>query len=234
MLRENVHYLMTSSDGEDSDQAIKSTLNPHHDLQIPFQGCMALYRTLASGAKVPFVAFGTGEFDRLWQAWNSCVIDVLLTIPGTAQYNSDVSSLITLAISTGITHIDTAQYYQNEEYIGKALHNHFVTSKNPRSSLFITTKLWSPMKSNTTVKSVLTDELKKLQIDYVDLYLLHTPIGSEGRLAAIWKEFEEVKREGLAKDIGVSNFRVKDLEELFANEMKEVPAVNQVCVLTSS
>lgn len=71
-------------------------------------------------------------------------------------------------------------------------------------------------------------ELHDLQLDYVDLYLWHTPTGYEGNIAEVWKGFELVKKEGLAKHIGVSNFRVRDLEEILKSNPEILPEVNQV------
>lgn len=147
-----------------------------------------------------------------------------LGYPGTALYSRDVTNNVRLALDSGFTHIDTAQAYNNEDSVGVALASHFKTQ--PRSSLYITTKLFG-LKPGETVRSVLSSQLKKLQVDYVDLYLWHTPIGFEGKLGGVWKQFEEIKQEGLAKSIGVSNFRSKDLEELLSSA-SVVPAVNQV------
>jgi diketogulonate reductase-like aldo/keto reductase len=105
--------------------------------------------------------------------------------------------------------------------------------------LYITTKIYDvdvgPSNSRLPVKDVLKKQLKDLQVDYVDLYLIHSPvfyIGRDGGLAELWKEVEEVKREGLAKDIGISNFRVDDLNELLPTITTRsdgiLPAVNQV------
>lgn len=137
--------------------------------------------------------------------------------------------MITTAIQTGITHIDTAEVYKNEASVG----NGIVASGVPRSSLFVTTKLWNlataPSGSAAEgVKAKLQQELRELQLDYIDLYLWHTPVGHEGNIAKIWKGFELAKKEGLAKHIGVSNFRVRDLEEILDSNPELLPEVNQV------
>ena len=77
------------------------------------------------------------------------------------------------------------------------------------------------------VRDTLVASLKKLQTDYVDLFLIHFPINHETPLPAIWKQFEEIQKDGLAKSIGVSNFRVKDFEEILPSA-QVIPAVNQV------
>lgn len=86
--------------------------------------------------------------------------------------------------------------------------------------------------SSETVKDVLKQELADLKLDYIDLYLWHTPVNFVGRLGQVWKEFEEVKRDGLAKEIGISNFRLGDLDELLGDIERsggEIPVVHQVC-----
>jgi diketogulonate reductase-like aldo/keto reductase len=74
----------------------------------------------------------------------------------------------------------------------------------------------------------LKGSLKRLGLEYVDLWLIHTPIQHQSRIKEIWKQFEEVHKEGLAKNIGVSNFRIKDFEQLL-DGAEITPTVNQVC-----
>jgi diketogulonate reductase-like aldo/keto reductase len=136
-----------------------------------------------------------------------------------------------MAIQTGITHLDTAEVYNNEASVGRGI----VASGVPRSSLFVTTKLFrlAPVPSGSAaegVKAKLQQELHDLQLDYVDFYLWHTPVGHEGNIAEVWKGFELVKKEGLAKHVGVSNFRVRDLEEILNSNPEILPEINQVSV----
>jgi diketogulonate reductase-like aldo/keto reductase len=134
------------------------------------------------------------------------------------------------ALETGFKHLDAAQMYRNERSVGAGLAKYLSNTSQDRSSIFVTTKFASKS-GDQTVKDVLKAELTDLGLDYVDLYLIHTPQGLEGKLGELWKEFEELKKEGLTTEIGISNFRVGDLEELLESVESrggEVPAVHQV------
>lgn len=118
----------------------------------------------------------------------------------------------------------------NEETLGSGL----AASGIERSKIFVTTKFES-LEPGQTAKDKLQSQLKKLKLDYVDLYLIHMPLAwkKEGELKAVWAQVEETKKAGLAKSIGVSNFKVKDLEAILADG-GTVPAVNQVRQLTTT
>jgi 2,5-diketo-D-gluconate reductase A len=124
------------------------------------------------------------------------------------------------AIRTGYRLIDTAASYGNEEAVGKAIERCGV----PRQELFVTTKLWVSDAGYEKAKRAFDRSLKRLGLDYLDLYLIHQPYGD---VYGAWRAMEELYREGRAKAIGVSNFhpdRVIDL--ILHNEVP--PAVNQV------
>jgi diketogulonate reductase-like aldo/keto reductase len=124
------------------------------------------------------------------------------------------------AIQTGYRLIDTAASYHNEEAVGKAIERCGV----PRQELFVTTKLWVSDAGYEKAKRAFERSLKRLGLDYLDLYLIHQPYGD---VYGAWRAMEELYREGRAKAIGVSNFhpdRVMDL--ILHNEVP--PAVNQV------
>lgn len=124
------------------------------------------------------------------------------------------------AIKTGYRLIDTAQVYGNEEAVGKAIK----ASGVPREELFITTKLWISDFSYEAAKDAFNESLRKLDLDYVDLYLLHQPFGD---IFGAWRALEELYKEGKIKAIGVSNFKPDQLANLAAfNEV--TPAVNQI------
>jgi len=122
------------------------------------------------------------------------------------------------ALEAGYRHIDTAAMYGNEESVGAAIR----MSGIPRENVFVTTKLWNSDHGNPA--RALDASLRKLKLDYVDLYLIHYPV-RERRQS--WLALEALRAEGKARSIGVSNFTIRHLRELTA-ETKTVPAVNQV------
>ncbi|KAJ3753662.1 NADP-dependent oxidoreductase domain-containing protein [Lentinula raphanica] len=158
--------------------------------------------TLNDGAQIPWIGFGTG----------------------TALYTKDSTEAVKTAIQTGLTHLDGAQLYQNEESLGKGIKESGIA----RQELFVTTKVFKTPEGKS-VKDTLVESLKKLGLEYVDLFLIHSPLElvKDGKMKAWWKEMEEIKKEGLAKSIGVSNFMVEHLQ-LLLQDAAVVPAVNQI------
>lgn len=127
---------------------------------------------------------------------------------------------VSQAIETGYRLIDTAAIYMNEEAVGNAVKKSGV----PREEIFVTTKLWISDAGYERTKKAFEKSLRKLQLDYLDLYLIHQPFGD---VYGSWRAMEELYREGVIKAIGISNFppdRVMDL--IIHNEI--VPAVNQI------
>ncbi len=125
------------------------------------------------------------------------------------------------ALEVGYTHIDTAMIYANENAVGQAIKD----SKIPREKLFITTKLWNEDMRKDNQRNAIETSLKKLGLDYVDLYLVHWPV--KEKFVPSWLEMEKIYKDGLAKAVGVSNFLIHHLEEIF-KVSDLVPAVNQV------
>src|SRR5215210_1813771 len=124
------------------------------------------------------------------------------------------------AIQAGYRLLDTATAYMNEEAVGAAIKRSGV----PREELFITTKLWVQNAGYTSAKKAFEKSLKKLQLDYLDLYLIHQPFGD---VYGSWRAMEELYREGRIRAIGVSNFQPDRLMDLIVHN-EVVPAVNQV------
>ncbi|RNI24051.1 aldo/keto reductase [Rufibacter latericius] len=124
------------------------------------------------------------------------------------------------AIQTGYRLIDTAASYMNEEAVGKAIKRGGVA----REDLFITTKLWIQSNGYGGTKKAFEDSLRKLQLDYLDLYLIHQPYGD---VYGEWRAMQDLYKEGKVRAIGVSNFHPDRLIDLIVhNEI--TPAVNQI------
>jgi diketogulonate reductase-like aldo/keto reductase len=164
--------------------------------------------TLSNGVTIPKIGFGT------WQ------------IPdGDAAYDS-----VKAALEAGYRHIDTARAYGNEASVGRAIRD----SGIPRDEIFVTTKLPAEVKDADEARASFETTLAALEMDYVDLYLIHAPwpwsdMGSDHREGniAVWKVFEEIYAAKRSRSIGVSNFSVDDLESLTA-ATDVVPHANQI------
>lgn len=157
-----------------------------------------MYTRLNNGVKMPMVGFGVFQIRN-------------------AETTQEV---VEEAIKTGYRLIDTAQSYGNEEAVGKAIK----ASGVPREELFITTKLWLSDFSYEGAKKAFTESLEKLDLEYVDLYLLHQPFGD---IFGAWRALEELYKAGKIRAIGVSNFKPDQLANLaLFNDI--TPAVNQV------
>jgi 2,5-diketo-D-gluconate reductase A len=124
------------------------------------------------------------------------------------------------ALMAGYRLIDTAASYLNEEAVGRAIKR----SDVPREELFITTKLWVQDAGYEGTKKAFAKSLERLQLDYLDLYLIHQPFGD---VHGSWRAMEELYREGKIKAIGVSNFHPDRLIDLIIHN-EVIPAVNQV------
>ncbi|WP_330677193.1 aldo/keto reductase [Paeniclostridium hominis] len=157
-----------------------------------------MYKTLSNGVKIPSIGFGTYKL---------------------GDYNDTINS-VKDAIKLGYRQIDTAAFYKNEEAIGLGIKE----SNINREDIFLATKLWNEDHGyENTIKSF-NDSIKKLRVDYIDLYLVHWPnkLNSE-----TWRAFEDLYKMGKVKAIGVCNFKEGHIEELkkTANIM---PMVNQI------
>jgi diketogulonate reductase-like aldo/keto reductase len=155
--------------------------------------------TLHNGVKMPWLGLGVYKVQEGDEALHS-VMD---------------------ALQAGYRSIDTAALYQNEESVGRAIKESGVL----REELFITTKVWNDDQRNDSVLEAFETSMRKLGLEYVDLYLIHWPV--KEKYKQTWKVLEKIYKEGRIRAIGVSNFKEHHLEELMSDaEIK--PMVNQV------
>jgi 2,5-diketo-D-gluconate reductase A len=154
--------------------------------------------TLNNGLEMPILGFGVFQIADLEECERS-VVD---------------------AITTGYRLIDTAASYGNEEAVGNAIKK----AGAPRDELFVTTKVWIADAGDERTKQALERSLRRLQLDYVDLYLIHQPIGD---VHGAWRAMQDLYKEGRAKAIGVSNFPPDRVMDFIVNTAV-VPAVDQI------
>ena len=135
----------------------------------------------------------------------------------------DTRAVVEEALEAGYRHIDTAAAYRNEKGVGEAI----AASGISREELFVTTKLWNSQQGHDEALAAFESSLGRLGLDRVDLYLIHWPMPAEDLFVETWRAFEKIHEEGGARTIGVSNFRVEDLERL-EQETSTRPTVNQI------
>jgi len=178
---------------------------------------------LNSGFSIPALGFGT---------WLS--------------KKGEVGAAVKVALEHGYRHIDCAEIYGNEDEIGETFNTVFSAGTVKREDVYITSKLW--VKNFTRVKEACKNSLKNLQLEYLDLYLIHLPfelekdlptgiptekgvglIGWSGdRIWTVWQCMQELVDEGLVRSIGISNFTIKKTDDLLKRSPKIRPACNQV------
>jgi diketogulonate reductase-like aldo/keto reductase len=159
--------------------------------------------TLNNGVQMPW--FGLGVFK--------------------VQEGREVIDSVKAAIKNGYRSIDTAAVYRNEEGVGQAIADAIREYSVPREELFITSKVWNADQGRQTTLDAFDLSLKKLGLDYLDLYLVHWPV--KGKYTETWKTLEQIYKTGKVRAIGVSNFHVHHLEDILA-DAEVVPAIDQV------
>ncbi|MGV0037943.1 aldo/keto reductase [Mycobacterium colombiense] len=137
----------------------------------------------------------------------------------------ETAAAVKKALEIGYRHIDTAEMYGNERQVAQGIRD----AGLDRGDVFVTSKLNNGFHKPDDARRAFDETLKKLDSDYVDLFLIHWPLPTlyDGDFVSTWKVFEEFARDGRARSIGVSNFQVAHLERL-ANETGTVPSVNQI------
>ncbi|MMZ59985.1 Glyoxal reductase [compost metagenome] len=142
-----------------------------------------------------------------------------------AKEGNEVIEAVKAAIRAGYRSIDTAAIYGNEEGVGQAVREAMAEFGLTRDQLFITSKVWNSEQGYETTLQAFENSLKKLNLEYIDLFLVHWPV--KGKYKETWRALEKVYKEGKVRAIGVSNFQIHHLEDLLENA-EVVPAVNQV------
>jgi 2,5-diketo-D-gluconate reductase A len=127
------------------------------------------------------------------------------------------------AFAAGYRHIDTAAAYRNERGVAAAI----AAAGLPREEIFVTTKLWNSEQGFDSTLAAFERSLEALDLDHIDLYLIHWPVPARDLYLDTWRAFERIQAEGGSRSIGVSNFRIPDLERL-AREAEKQPTINQV------
>lgn len=156
--------------------------------------------TLNDGNTIPVIGLGVGELS-----------------------DSETEQAVSTALEAGYRLIDTASAYGNEEAVGRAI----AASSVPRDELFITTKLATPDQGFQASQDALKASLKRLGLDYVDLYLIHWPGGDPGKYVDSWGGLMKRREDGDTKSIGVANFHAEDLSNAIDLSFV-VPAINQI------
>lgn len=156
------------------------------------------YTILSNGVKMPWLGFGTYKADD----------------------KNSIVEVVKEALKIGYRHIDTASFYNTEEGVGTAIKESGVS----REEIFLVSKVWNEDQGYEKTLQAFETTIKKLQTDYLDLYLIHWP---QVQSKETWKALEKLYKEGSIRAIGVSNFTIKQLEALL--EVAEiVPMVNQI------
>jgi 2,5-diketo-D-gluconate reductase A len=135
----------------------------------------------------------------------------------------ETEEVVARALDVGYRHIDTAAAYRNEGAVGQAIH----ASGIPRGEIFVTTKCFNDDHGKDKAKHAFKQSLERLELEHIDLYLIHWPVPAHDLYVETWQAFIELQAEGLVRAIGVSNFQPAHLERIVA-ETGVLPAINQV------
>lgn len=161
--------------------------------------------TLYNGQMMPQLGLGTYRIDN----------------------NDELAQRVSFAIEHGYRSIDTAARYGNEEKVGEGIKKGIQAAGIQRSDLFITSKLWLDDYGRMNVEEAYQRTLDKLDLDYLDLYLMHWPGSNEEEMIDTWKGMEDLLKQNKVKNIGVSNFQPHHLESLLSHASIK-PVINQI------
>lgn len=154
---------------------------------------------LANGVKMPRIGLGVFKVEK----------------------EEELITAVKAAIENGYRSIDTASIYGNEEWVGEAIRQSGIN----REDIFVTSKVWNADQGYEATRKAFNSSLKKMGLEYLDLYLIHWPV--EGKYTETWRALEDLYKEGKIKAIGVSNFQIHHLENLL--ETAEIkPMINQI------
>lgn len=159
--------------------------------------------TLANGVKIPWLGLGVFK----------------------VKEGSEVVDAVRTAIKYGYRSIDTAAIYGNEEGVGQGIKEGLQETGIAREDLFVTSKVWNADQGYDSTLEAYQTSLKKLDLDYLDLYLIHWPV--KGKYKDTWRALERIYHEGRVRAIGVSNFHVHHLKDVFQDSTIK-PMINQV------
>ncbi|EMD31285.1 hypothetical protein CERSUDRAFT_89142 [Gelatoporia subvermispora B] len=158
---------------------------------------------LRDNNELPVIGFGTYEMD-----------------------GKEAYSAVRWALEAGYRLIDSAEWYYNERECGRAISDFCSSTNTPRSSIFYTTKL-RDNSGYAATKASITKSLKACGLGYIDLYLLHSPLGGPSKRGESWRAVLEAKQDGSLRSVGVSNFGVRHLKEMIDAGV-ELPVLNQI------
>ncbi|KFH48308.1 putative oxidoreductase-like protein [Hapsidospora chrysogenum ATCC 11550] len=194
----------TSPERQTFVKNIKNSIDNHQPHTRPRNTSVANV-TLNDGNSIPQVALGVYK----------------------APNGQETEDAVTAALDAGYRHIDSAARYANEEACGRAIRRWLERTGNSRDEVYVCSKLWDADHGFEATFNALCESLDKFGLDYLDLYLIHSPADDEEKRLASWRALETAQRLGKVRSIGVSNFGASHIENLLKNA-RVPPAVNQV------
>ena len=144
-----------------------------------------------------------------------------------APNGEETETAVLAALDAGYRHIDSAARYMNEEACGRAINRWLTDTHTPRDEVFVTSKLWDADHGYENTTKALDESLRKMNLSYLDLYLIHSPAECQQKRLESWRALEDAQKDGKVRSIGVSNFGESHIRHILENG-SVVPVVNQV------